>query len=138
MIKDISLLLTYFGIVGTIRDHFVKGSNIYNLYLQTKAAPIYKQEIGTLLHGDSWNGIVEYSTNSTKQSDYVDYANGVGEIIARCAKVLALPVRNHAYGAKKESVGRRTLEKYYHVFRTHENSKLVKDRVKIGCSLTGG
>ena len=131
MIKDISLLLTYFGIVGTIRDHFVKGSNIYNLCLQTKAAPIYKQEIGTLLHGDSWNEIVEYSTNSTKQSDYVDYVNGVGEIIARCAKVLALPIRNYAYGAKKESVGRRTLEKYYHVFRTHENSSKIESKLAV-------
>jgi len=135
LIKDVSLLLSNFGIVGTIRENFTKGSNMHNLYISAKSAIIYQEQIGTLLHKDSLDKIVGYLNRETLKTvpDYIDRINGLGEIIARCAKTLALPgqSRNYKYYAKKDIVGRRTLEKYYNVFNNHAKCADIKDDLSV-------
>ena len=135
LIKDVSLLLSNFGIVGTIRENFTKGSNIHNLYISAKSAVVYREQIGTLLHKDSLDRIVGYLNRETLKTlpDYIDRINGLGEIIARCAKTLALPgqSRNYKYYAKKDIVGRRTLEKYYNVFNNHAKCADIKDELAV-------
>ena len=66
-------------------------------------------------------------------SDDIDKIEGLGEIIAKCGKVLALPGQSRNYGrwAKKDTIGRRTLEKYLQIFESHENSHLIKNELAI-------
>jgi DNA-directed RNA polymerase beta' subunit len=133
--KDIALLLNYFDIFASIKENFVKGSSIYNLSISAKYAKQYEDQIGTLLHKDKLMNLVKYCerTDAHNLSDEIDKINGLGEIIAKCGKVLKLPGQSRNYGrwAKKDSIGRRTLEKYIEVFETSENAGLISDELQI-------
>ena len=135
LIKDISLLLAYFDIFGTIKANFTRGSNIYNLAISPKYSPLYKEHIGSLVHSEELQGLVNYVSreDANDLSDEVDKINGLGEIIAKCGKELKLPGQSRNYGrwAKKETIGRRTLQKYIQVFESHENAKVIAAELKI-------
>jgi DNA-directed RNA polymerase II subunit RPB1 len=62
-------------------------------------------------------------------SDDIDKITGLGEIVAKCGKVLKLP--GHGRWAKKDSIGRRTLEKYIEIFETSENAGLIAEELQI-------
>jgi DNA-directed RNA polymerase subunit A" len=72
-------------------------------------------------------------TDAHNLSDEIDKIPGLGEVIAKCGKTLKLPGQSRNYGrwAKKDSIGRRTLEKYIEIFETHENSDLITDELRI-------
>jgi len=135
LIKDISLLLAYFDIFGTIKANFTRGSNIYNLAISPKYSPLYKEHIGSLVHSEELQGLVNYVSREDAHdlSDEVDKINGLGEIIAKCGKELKLPGQSRNYGrwAKTNAIGRRTLQKYIQVFESHENAKVIADELKI-------
>ena len=135
LIKDISLLLAYFDIFGTIKSTFTRGSNIYNLAISPKYSALYKEYIGSLVHPEELQGLVDYVSREDAHdlSDEVDKINGLGEIIAKCGKDLKLPGQSRNYGrwAKKETIGRRTLQKYIQIFESHENAKVIADELKI-------
>ena len=135
LIKDIALLLNYFGIFGSIKENYTRGSNIYNLNVLSKYVIQYKNKIGSLLYKDKLDKIICYlESNCLKvEPDYIDKINGLGNIVADCAKTLALPrqSRNYGYYRNKESIGRRTLEIYFETFKNHEKSYLVKDELNI-------
>ena len=135
LIKDISLLLAYFDIFGTIKSNFTRGSNIYNLAISPKYSPLYKEHIGSLVHSEELEGLVNYVSreNAHDLSDEVDKINGLGEIIAKCGKELKLPGQSRNYGrwAKINAIGRRTLQKYIQVFESHENAKVIVDELRI-------
>ena len=50
LIKDISLLLGYFDIFGSLHKNFKNGDNYYNLAISPKYATLYQQHIGSNLH----------------------------------------------------------------------------------------
>ena len=135
MIKDMALLLNYFDMFGSIKENFTSGSSIYNLAISAKYAKQYETSIGSLVHTDKLQELVEYNEreNAHSLSDDIDKIEGLGETIAKCGKILALPGQSRNYGrwAKKNTIGRRTLEKYIEIFEAHENSKLIKDELKI-------
>jgi DNA-directed RNA polymerase II subunit RPB1 len=60
-------------------------------------------------------------------SDEIDKINGLGKIIAKCGKTLNLPGR----WAKKDTIGRRTLQKYIELFESHEKSHLLDEELRI-------
>lgn len=135
LINGISLLLSYFDIFTHIRCDHVKGSNIYELDIASKYAPLYKQHIGTELHKDKLNDICDYINRDDKHSlrEDIDLIEGLGELIATCGKTLNLPGQSRNYGrwAKKETIGRRTLEKYISIFESHENANLISNDLAI-------
>ena len=135
LIKDISLLLNYFDIFASIKENFVKGSNIYNLYISSKYALEYKNKIGTLLHETKLEELISYlkRDNLKVVPDYIEKINGIGEIVASCAKILKLPdqSRNYGYYKNKESIGKRTLEKYVKTFKSHKDSTKIQNELKI-------
>jgi len=135
LIKDISLLLSYFDIFGTIKTNFTRGSNIYNLAISPKYSDLYKEHIGSLVHSQELQGLVDYISREDAHdlSDEVDKINGLGEVIAKCGKDLKLPGQSRTYGrwAKKETIGRRTLQKYIKIFESHENAKIISDELII-------
>ena len=129
LITDISLLLSYFDILGSIKCNHTKGSNMYNLTLSSKYVSVYKKHIGSLLHSYKLDKMIEYTErdNMHNLSDDIDKINGLGDIIAKCGKELQLEGQSRNYGRwkKKESIGRRTLIKYIEIFESHkENSKI--------------
>jgi len=135
MIKDMALLLNYFDIFGSIKENFTRGSRIYNLAISSKFSILYQEKIGSLVHSDKLQELVDYVSrgNAHDLSDEIDKINGLGEIIAKCGKELKLPGQSRTYGrwTKKESIGRRTLEKYIQVFESHENSSIIKEELRI-------
>ena len=98
----------------------VKENPIYNLAMSARYGPLYQQHIGSSLHTDKLASIVEYANRSDAHnlSDDIDKINGLGDIIAKCGKVLQLEGHSRTYGRwpKKDSIGRRTLIKYISIF----------------------
>jgi DNA-directed RNA polymerase beta' subunit len=133
--KDMALLFNYFGIFGSIRERFTRGSNIYDLSISSKYASLYQQYIGSLVHTEKLQELVTYSTREDAFSlrEDIDNINGLGDIIASCGKTLNLPGQSRNYGrwAKKETIGRRTLEKYIQVFESHPNVSAIKNELGI-------
>jgi DNA-directed RNA polymerase beta' subunit len=135
LIKDVSLLLSYFDIFAHIRCDYVRGSDMYEIDISSKYASLYKEHIGTKLHEDKLNNILEYLSRQdiTTLREDIDKIEGLGNIIAECGKTLNLPGQSRNYGrwAKKDSIGRRTLEKYITIFESHEKANLITSQLNI-------
>jgi DNA-directed RNA polymerase beta' subunit len=134
---DITLILNYFGIFASIKETKVKGSPLYNVSISAKYAELYQEHIGSLVHSNKLMNLVQYviRTDAHNLSDEIDKINGLGNIIAKCGKVLSLPGQSRTYGrwAKKETIGRRTLQKYIEIFSSDINSHLIKEELSILC-----
>ncbi len=135
LIKDMALLLSYFDIFGNIRSNFVKDYDIYNLTMSARYSVLYQEKIGSLVHKDKLAEMVNYALREDAHnlSDEVDKINGLGEVIAKCGKTLKLPGQSRTYGrwAKKEAIGRRTLQKYIKDFEQHPDCHLIKEEMRI-------
>ena len=135
LIKDIALLLNYFDIFGSIKETFTRGSNIYNLSISPKYSIQYQTVIGSLVHEEKLQLLVDYINreNAHDLSDEIDKIEGLGEIIAKCGKVLKLPGQSRNYGrwVKKETIGRRTLQKYIQIFESHPENNLITEELTI-------
>ena len=137
LIKDIALLLNYFDIFGSLKEEFTRGSMIYHLNISSKYSVIYKEKIGSLLYNSVLEELITYLQRDDLKvvPDYIDKINGLEEIVAYCGKTLALPGQSRIYGHYKhkniKSIGRRTLEKYLTVFKTHEHSYKIKNEINI-------
>ena len=137
LIKDIALLLNYFDIFGSIKENNTRGSLIYNLTISPKYSIQYKEKIGTLLHSQDLDDIILYlqRDNLIVVPDYIDKINGLEDIVAYCGKTLALPGQSRIYGHYQhkniKSIGRRTIEKYVNVFKTHKDSYKIQNEIRI-------
>jgi DNA-directed RNA polymerase beta' subunit len=135
LIKDLALILNYFSICGNMKSEMNKGSMLYHLNISTKYAKQYQSQIGSVLHADKLDNLVKFiERNDIKfLSEQIDKINGLGEIIAHCGKTLQLPGQSRTYGfwKNKDSIGRRTLEKYYNVFIQHQDKELIKDELLL-------
>lgn len=135
LINDISLLLSYFDIFGSIKKQEVDRSSMYNLAMSARYIPLYQQHIGSLLHGDELSSMVEYANrdNAHNLSDEIDKINGLGETIATCGKKLQLEGHSRTYGrwVKEDSIGRRTLIKYIGIFESDKNVDRISNELSI-------
>ena len=108
---------------------------MYNLSISAKYSKLYQDNIGSLVHTDKLMNLVKYieRTDAHNLSDEIDKINGLGQIIAKCGKTLVLPGQSRTYGRwiKKDSIGRRTLQKYIEIFETHPNNHLISDELSI-------
>jgi DNA-directed RNA polymerase beta' subunit len=133
--NDMSLLFNYFGIFASVKEENVKSCPMYNLVISPKYSKLYQDKIGSLVHADKLMNLVNYieRNNAHNVSDEIDKINGIGQIIAKCGKTLNLPGQSRNYGrwAKKDSIGRRTLQKYIEIFESHENSHLITEELRI-------
>jgi len=133
LIKDLALILNYFSICGNMKSEMNKGSMLYHLNISSKYAKQYQSQIGSVLHADKLDNLVKFiERNDIKfLSEQIDKINGLGEIIAHCGKTLQLPGQSRTYGfwKNKDSIGRRTLEKYYNVFNEHPDKEFIKDEL---------
>jgi len=135
LIKDLALILNYFEIFGVIKIEENKGKQLYHLNIPSKYAKMYQDTIGTQLHNEKLSNLVQYiERNDIKfLSEQIDKINGLGEIVAHCGKTLKLPGQSRTYGfwKNKDSIGRRTLEKYYKTFKENDTQNLISEELKI-------
>jgi DNA-directed RNA polymerase beta' subunit len=137
LIKDFALILNYFDIFGTIKTENKNNKPLYHLNISPKYARDYSEKIGSELHKEKLNDLVEYigRPNAVFVSEQIDKINGMVDLVAYCGKTLQFPGQSRIYGHYKrkniESIGRRTLEKYYETFKTHEKSHLIQNELKI-------
>jgi len=133
LVKDLALILNYFGIVANIKKETHKEKPLYHLNISPKYARIYEEQIGTVLHKEKLDNLIRYveRDDAKKVSEQIDKINGLGEIIAHCGRTLKFPSRDYGRCKKMESIGRTTLEKYIRVFETHPDSKLIHAEIKI-------
>ena len=133
LIKDLALILNYFSICGNIKSEMKNGSMLYHLNISSKYARQYQEKIGSILHADKLDNLVKFIERNDIQflSEQIDKINGLGEIIAYCGKTLQLPGQSRTYGfwKNKDSIGRRTLEKYYNIFNDHPDKKLINNEL---------
>jgi DNA-directed RNA polymerase II subunit RPB1 len=135
LIIDLALVLNYFDIVGNLKSEHIRGSWLYHLNIPSKYAKIFQTKIGTNLHTDKLENLVKHIERSGAKflSEQIDKINGMGEIVAHCGKTLQLPGQSRTYGffKNKESIGRRTLEKYYQTFKEHEKCELIREELAL-------
>ena len=141
LIKDVALLINYFGIFGSIHTTNTRGSELHHLSISAKYAESYKTNIGSSLESKmvALNGLVEYLNRDDAHSvsDEIDKINGLGHIIAHCGKTLELEGQSRIYGRwgrgikENMSIGRRTLQKYIAVFESSTNASSVVEELRI-------
>jgi DNA-directed RNA polymerase beta' subunit len=133
--SDIALILNYFGIFASIKTQNVKGIPNYNVSISAKYSKLYQEHIGSKLHTEKLFNLVKYieRTDAHNLSDEIDKINGLGHIVAKCGKVLALTGQSRNYGrwANKDSIGRRTLQKYIEVFEAHPDRHKIIEELRI-------
>lgn len=127
LIVGVAILLAYNGIFTSKlqEKRMYKGEEktLYTLYIPKKFAQTYKDKIGTNMADKlaDLNKMIEWNDRDNGSSqDNSDKIPALGNLIAKFGKELALPGQSRTYGrwAKKESIGRRTLEKYYDIFKS--------------------
>ena len=133
--SDIALFLNYFGIFASTKETNTRGAPMFNVSISAKYSRIYQDNIGSLVHADKLMNIVKYveRTDAHDLSEEIDKINGLGHVIAFCGKTLKLPGQSRTYGrwVKKDSIGRRTLEKYIEIFEQNENANLITNELVI-------
>jgi DNA-directed RNA polymerase beta' subunit len=132
LIKDISLLLGYFDIFGSLKETNKLGTDYYHLTIPNKYGPIYQRDIGTYLHEDNLEFMVLRNNDYSLRED-LDKINGLGKLLYKCGETLELHNQENDYRRweKKDAIGRSTLEKYIDVFEHHEKSNLVANEISI-------
>ncbi len=133
LIQDVSVLLSYFGIFGSlcIEESRTGATNkpFYTIQISRKYANDFKDKIGFIVETKKMEleKMLEYVNRDDKHSDQevIDKIPELGHIIAQIGKDLKLPGQSRLYGrwAKKESIGRFTLIKYIKVFEEENMSK---------------
>jgi DNA-directed RNA polymerase beta' subunit len=135
LIKDLALILNYFEIFGVFKTEENKGKPLYHLNIPSKYAKMYQTIIGTQLHNEKLTNLVQFiERNNIKfLSEQIDKITGLGEVVAHCGKTLKLPGQSRTYGfwKNKDSIGRRTLEKYYQTFKENDTQNLITEELKI-------
>ena len=135
LIKDLALILNYFGIFGNLKNEMNKGNMLYHLNIPAKYAKKYQENIGSILHAEKLANLVKFiERNDVKfLSEQIDKINGMGELIAHCGKTLKLTgqIRTYGFLKNKETIGRRTLEKYYTIFNEHSEKHLISEELVL-------
>uniref|UniRef100_A0A6C0EGE3 DNA-directed RNA polymerase n=1 Tax=viral metagenome TaxID=1070528 RepID=A0A6C0EGE3_9ZZZZ len=137
LIKDLALILNYFNIFGVLKENTRFDKPLYHLNISPKYSKIYKEKIGTVLHQEKLDNLIEYieRNDAVFVAEQIDKINGLEEIVAHCGKILQLPGQSRIYGHYKrkniKSIGRRTLEKYYQTFKAHEKANLIENELCI-------
>lgn len=145
LIKGMCILTAYCGVFGSkLQETSINypGQIQHTFCLQRKYAKQFKAKIGLYVKdkSDLLDKIIDYNDRDNKHSDRedVDMIPGLGNTIASIGSLLKLPGQSRLYGrfAKKEAIGRKTLEKYVKIFngeneKNKENKENIEEYRKI-------
>ncbi len=126
-IGDLSLLFNYIGVYGYMAIENRKNNSINTLTITRKYIPHLQKNISLSLYKSiSLTKIVGYVNREDVHdvSEYVDKIPEVGNLIADVAKMLQIKNHSRVYGRwrSKESIGRRTLQKYISLFKLEDTT----------------
>ena len=134
LIKDISMLLLYFGIFSSLYTE-TKSSNttpFYCLGIPHKYAKLFLEKIGTniLTKENDIKLIIEFSESDHQySSELIDKIPELGHIISRLGTKLNMPANSRTYGVwerRNMSIGRQTLKIYIDRFELRLNELNIK------------
>jgi len=147
LLRDINRLLGYVGLYGYLGKETsirIPDAVQHTLNIPKSLIQEYAAAIGFELpeKAVALQQIVDYrqrNDNPERSQDMIDKIPALGEIIAETGLLLKMPGQSRTYGrwAKKESIGRETLQSYLPKFE--EAYTKVTDselRTKIGANLT--
>ena len=123
MLVGVQFLFNYFGIFGIIGTENRRSLVINTLTIPRKYAPdlLKEFELKEMEKKSCLTHIVNYVMRDDAHdvAEYIDKIPEVGNLIADVGKLLKLEGHSRVYGRwrSKESIGRRTLEKYMSTFR---------------------
>jgi DNA-directed RNA polymerase beta' subunit len=136
LLNDMCLLLSYFGIFGMTSYDKKRGKSFY-LSVSKKYAKLFVDKIG-FYNQDNLKiaqDIINYNQreNPHDVAEYVDKIPKVGELIADTGRLLGIKGNSRIYGRwrHKESIGRRTLEKYLETFKSYGENVEVQPKIKL-------
>ena len=125
LIRSVNRLLSYcgfFGVLGEETSVRIPGKVMHTICILKKYAALFKERIGFRLSekAAALDTIVEWMEREGKHDtkEVYDKIPALGDRIAALGKSLNMPGQSRNYGrwAKKESVGRLTLQKYIEDF----------------------
>ena len=124
MLDQIASLLGYAGIFGSLCEETsirMPDAVQYTLQIPRKFAQEYKDRIGFALteKAAELDKMIAYNLRQTRtQQEFIDKIPELGHVIAETGKLLRFRDQSRTYGrwAKKDSIGRQTLEKYVAAF----------------------
>jgi len=125
LIRGVNRLLSYtglFGVMGEETSIRIPDKTLYTVNILKKHAAAFKDCIGFRLKekAAALDEIITYMEREGKHDtkEIYDKIPACGELIAAVGKALELPGQSRNYGrwAKKESVGRLTLQNYIKIF----------------------
>jgi DNA-directed RNA polymerase beta' subunit len=125
LIEQITALLAYHGIYSSLSSEQsvrIPDKVMYTTLVLKKFAKQYKEKIGFCLaeKAAGLDAIIEYNErdDAHNAAEAIDKIPELGEVIAETGRLLRMPAQSRTYGrwAKKESIGRRTLEQYVQDF----------------------
>lgn len=118
---DLALLLNYFGIFASIKNI----DNDYYLNIPLKFSQQFMEKIGTT-GGKILDNIVCDEFYEIDKD--IDCINGLNAIISTCFKAIQL---DEYIADITTDIPRITLEKYYNIFKTHENAAIIEPELRI-------
>jgi DNA-directed RNA polymerase beta' subunit len=143
LIENMTALLGYVGLFGTMSEETsvrMEDKVQHTLVILPKFAQDFKDKVGFRLteKAEALDEIIAYNAREDVHAkpEAVDKIPELGAIIAQTGKLLQMPGQSRTYGrwAKKESIGRQTLEKYVMAFeeklQTYDLKDPIHDAVK--------
>ena len=137
MLGEIGLLLNIFGIFGTINvDTTKQNHSLYYLLILRKYIELFRDNISSdFPHKKKGLDEIVQHVNSRKNQDNTDQVPFIAEHVSSCAKTLDLPGHSRNYEAwvrrekKGTAIGKKTLSKYYDLFKRVAKEKDLEDDV---------
>ena len=141
LVEQVCALLGYCDMFGSLCEETsvrIKDKTQYTLNIPRKFAKQYKTAIGFQLKekATGLDAIIAYNErdDAHNSAEAIDKIPELGNVIAETGKLLKMPGQSRNYGrwAKKESIGRRTLEQYIMNFKNKMmsmNPKEVEEKV---------
>lgn len=138
LIENMTALMGYVGLFGTMSEEAsvrIKDKVQHTLVILPKFAQDFKDKVGFRLSekAEALDEIIAYNAREDVHAkpEAVDKIPELGAIIAQTGKLLQMPGQSRTYGrwAKKESIGRQTLEKYVVAFEEKLQTYDLKDPI---------
>ena len=148
LIQQMTALLGYVGLFGCMSEETsirIKDKVQHTLVIPRKFAQAFKEQVGFNLpeKADALNQIIAYNAREDAHSvqEMIDKIPELGLIIAETGKLLQMPGQSRIYGrwAKKDAIGRQTLEKYVQDFdkklQTYDLKNPIHEAVKTNMAI---
>ena len=125
LIEQVTALLGYVGLFGSMSSESsvrIKDKVQHTLCILPKFATLYKEQVGFHMpeKAQALDEIIAYNVREDAHAkpEAIDKIPELGSTIAETGRLLKMPGQSRTYGrwAKKEAIGRQTLEKYVEEF----------------------